>query len=189
MQPAELVTDVRGNALEPRGGGPRIIAQIVNDKGRTWGGGFSQAARERYPSAHDQFREWAEGGRRSLALGKLHLAELKGGLAIASLVAQHGYGPSPVPRIRYKALGEALSKLSKLAAERTASVHMPRLGTGLAGGNWSIIRQMVDDALAAKGVHVTVYSLPGAAGGTRKVLGGATTRLDEAFGEPEVRGE
>jgi len=180
-QPAELIIEIRGNALEPRGEGPRVIAQIVNDKGRAWGGGFSQAARDKYPSAHDQFRRWAEEGRGNLSLGKLHLAELKGGLAIASLVAQHGYGPSPVPRIRYSALGAALSRLSKLAAERRASVHMPRIGTGLAGGNWSVIRQMVDDSLAAKGIRVTVYSLPGGAGESRKVLGGATKRLDEAF--------
>lgn len=184
-QPAALVNEVRGSALEPRGGGPRIIAQIVNDKGRTWGGGFSQAAREKYSSAHEEFKEWAEKGRRNLSLGRLHLAELEGGLAIASLVAQHGYGPSPVPRIRYNALGEALTRLSKLAAERRATVHMPRIGTGLAGGNWSVIRQMIDDALAATGIQVTVYSPPGAVGATRKALGGTTMRLDEAFGEPE----
>ena len=187
--PLPTVSTVRGDALSPRGDGPKIIAMVVNDKGRTWGGGFSQAARERYPAAHEQFKEWTEEGRRNLSLGRIHLAELKGGLAIASLVAQKGYGPSPTPRIRYTALGEALSKLSKAAADRKASVHMPEIGSGLAGGNWSVIRQMVDDALAAKGVRVTVYTLPGKGTASRKTLGGGMTRLDEAFGEPGEHSE
>jgi len=37
------ITFLRGDALSPRGSGPQILAQIVNDSAFTWGGGFSLA--------------------------------------------------------------------------------------------------------------------------------------------------
>ena len=41
-----------------------------------------------------------------------------------------------------------------------ATAHMPRMGSGLAGGNWIAIEQTVQAELASKGVAVTVYDLP-----------------------------
>ena len=62
---------VRGDATEPRTL-PAIVAQIVNNKARTWGGkGFAVAVRHRWPSVHDDFRAWARGG---LRLGDVRLA-------------------------------------------------------------------------------------------------------------------
>ena len=46
------------------------------------------------------------------------------------------------------------------SAPEFASVHMPRIGTGQAGGSWSIIEDLVDNELCAHGVPVTVYDLP-----------------------------
>ena len=43
------VSFLRGNALEPRGTGTRIIAQIVNDKTPNWGAGFAREVRNKYP--------------------------------------------------------------------------------------------------------------------------------------------
>ncbi|RAJ47078.1 hypothetical protein K353_00279 [Kitasatospora sp. SolWspMP-SS2h] len=40
-----------------------------------------------------------------------------------------------------------------------ASVHMPRIGCGLAGGRWERIEPLVTDRLTARGVPVTVYDL------------------------------
>ena len=47
-----------------------------------------------------------------------------------------------------------------LGWELKASVHMPRIGTGHAGGSWEIIEELVLDTLVHQGVPVTVYSLP-----------------------------
>lgn len=43
------------------------------------------------------------------------------------------------------------------AAELGASVHMPRIGCGLAGGKWSRIEPLIERRLAGRGVPVTVY--------------------------------
>jgi hypothetical protein len=41
-----------------------------------------------------------------------------------------------------------------------ASVHMPRIGCGLAGGDWNVGGKIVGEELANVGVPVTVYDFP-----------------------------
>ncbi|THA79646.1 hypothetical protein E6R60_03350 [Streptomyces sp. A0642] len=38
-----------------------------------------------------------------------------------------------------------------------ASVHMPRIGCGLAGGTWSRIEPLIEKRLTGRGIPVTVY--------------------------------
>lgn len=159
------ITYVQGDASRPHGRGLRVIAQIVNDSAFTWGAGFSAALRDKWPAAQQGFRTWAESERSNLRLGRVHLGTVDESLAIMSMVAQHGYGPSPKPRIRYAALKACLEQLGQFAADRGATVHMPKIGSGLAGGSWSVIRELVQEAVCAKGVKVVVYELtsgPGA---------------------------
>jgi hypothetical protein len=83
-------------------------------------------------------------------------------LAVLSMIAQHGYGPSTRPRIRYLALRNCLTAVGELALKNQATVHMPRIGCGEAGGSWDVVSELVTDALCAKGIKVLVYDLPGA---------------------------
>lgn len=161
LRVAEL-TYLQGDALRPRGTSKRIVTQIINDSAFTWGGGFSLGVRDKWPIAHDAFRNWATGDRRNLRLGNLHLATVDENLQVASLIAQRGYGPSPKPRIRYVHLRNCLEKLGEIARNEGASVHIPRIGCGQAGGSWSIVAELVEDALCSRGVSVWVYDLPGA---------------------------
>lgn len=151
---------VRGSALEPRGEGPQIIAQIVNDKTPIWGAGFSKAVADKYPSAQAEFIEWAKRNPKNLSLGNTHASEVSPDMCIYSMVSQHGYGESAAPRIRYGALKRCLEQLSDFAQSRSASIHMPQIGTGLAGGNWSYIAELIDEAVVRRGVCTTVYVPP-----------------------------
>jgi hypothetical protein len=155
------ITFLRGDATAPRAVGPRIIAQIANDKALTWGAGFALAVRRKWPKVQEQYRVWAAEGRANLKLGSIHVAEVGNETWIASLIAQHGYGPSPTPRIRYAALDQALSKLRSMAEKLGATVHMPRLGSGQACGSWSIIEEMINEHLCRANIEVFVYDLPG----------------------------
>jgi hypothetical protein len=80
-------------------------------------------------------------------------------LTLVSLVAQHGFKPSAGPRLRYSALSSALEKVAHLAIAKGATVHMPRIGAGEAGGDWRIIEGIVQETLTARGIMVTVYHL------------------------------
>jgi O-acetyl-ADP-ribose deacetylase (regulator of RNase III) len=76
------------------------------------------------------------------------------------MVAQHGLRAiQGVPPIRYDALGTCLNRVGARAKELKASVHMPRIGCGLAGGEWPRIEPLIVSALCDLGIPVLVYEL------------------------------
>ena len=151
---------LRGSALEPRGHGRQIIAHIVNDKTPNWGAGFARAVRNKYPSVQKDFKEWAIMNPDKFSLGNTNTSMVSDELYIVSMIAQHGYGESVKPRIRYAALRDCLHQLKMIALSKGASVNMPRIGTGYAGGNWSYILELIDEMLVRNGINVTIYTLP-----------------------------
>jgi hypothetical protein len=58
------------------------------------------------------------------------------------------------------ALKTCLDKLAKVVLDQPGSVHMPRIGTGQARGDWSVIAELIDVALIKKNIEVTAYDLP-----------------------------
>lgn len=156
------ITYVTGNATQPRGEGPRIVAHLVNDQAHAWGGrGFAMDLKRAQPQAAEAYRAWTIASADNLRLGNVHLVEVAGGISVASLVAQEGYGDSRAPRLRYAALGECLEKVSVAAQRREATVHMPKIGTGQAGGVWHLVADLIEDKLSRFGVKVIVYSRAG----------------------------
>ncbi len=90
----------------------------------------------------------------------MRFREVDESLAVASMICQHGYGPSHKPRIRYSAMKACLEQLADIASRREASVHMPRIGCGQAGGSWTLVSELIEEALCNRGVPVTVYDPP-----------------------------
>lgn len=156
----ELMRFVHGDVLDPRNAGMSVICQMVNDQARTWGGGVSRNAARKYPTAHHDFAAWIISIPRANRLGKVHFAQVGKSIFLASLVSQAGFGPSPSPRIRYAALEQCLECVSEFASERSATVHMPRIGAGESGGSWDTVEEIVRDTIVGAGVSVTVYDLP-----------------------------
>jgi Zn-dependent peptidase ImmA (M78 family)/O-acetyl-ADP-ribose deacetylase (regulator of RNase III) len=151
---------LRGSVTQPRGDGNKIVTHIVNDKASTWGAGAARAIADKWPVAHSDFKNWTIARKDEFGLGIVHRCEISKDLTIVSMVAQHGYGDSKRPRIRYAALRDCLKELATIAVSRKASIHMPRIGTGYAGGNWVVIEDLITETIIAEGVRVTVYTLP-----------------------------
>jgi hypothetical protein len=83
------------------------------------------------------------------------------GIMVANLIGQHDiHSRGSSPPVRYEAMREGLQRVAAQAGWTSASVHMPRIGCGLAGGDWSIVEIIVREELATKGITVTVYDLP-----------------------------
>ena len=95
---------LRGNVLEPRGTGRRLIAHVVSDATPNWGGkGIAMSLKNKWPAAQEKFREWV-GARRRPSLGEVHFCQVAENIEVASMVCQHGYGfSSSGPRLRYAA--------------------------------------------------------------------------------------
>jgi O-acetyl-ADP-ribose deacetylase (regulator of RNase III) len=152
---------VRGNALEPRGDGLKVIAHIVNDVTPNWGGkGFAQALRRKWPQLHESFINWAVKGD-TLSLGNVHFEFIHERCVVASMVSQRGFGPSARARLSYAALESCLREVSRYSREHGASIHMPRIGCGAGGGSWELVEELINETLLAMGIPVSVYDLPG----------------------------
>ncbi len=149
---------VRGDATTPLGKGPKVIAHVCNDLGG-WGKGFVLAVSRRWPEPEKEFRRWhrARAGN-DFGLGAVQLVQVGPRLWVANMVGQHGIrtGSKGVP-VRYEAIDTALATVAVEAAERGASVHMPRIGCGLAGGHWERVEPLITERLVTPGIAVTVY--------------------------------
>ena len=160
---SESVSPIRllhGNVLEPRGSDPKIICQMVNDRATKWGGGVARQAAKLFPEAQNDFTHSFLDIPRGERLGRVIFNRVDDGIMIASMIAQEGFGPSSFPRIRYGALEQCLVAVSSRALDKKASIHMPRIGTGAAGGDWDTIQEMLDDTMIRSGLSVTIYDLP-----------------------------
>ena len=145
---------VIGDATRPEGDGPKVLAHVCNDIG-AWGAGFVKAVSARWPEPERDYLKAHKDGK--LALGSARFVDVGGGLTVASLIAMHGVRRGKGAPIRYEALCEGLSQVAAFARERKSSVHMPRIGCGLAGGRWSKVEPIVRETL--RGLDVVVYDL------------------------------
>ena len=152
---------VRGDATAVSGRrAPKVIAHCCNDAGR-WGKGFVLAISRRWPHVAREYFEWhRDRAKNDFELGACQFVEAEPGIVVANMIGQNGVktGPKGVP-IRYSALARALDSAMQHAAEKGASVHMPRVGCGLAGGVWSTVEPIVVDCAEKHGVVVFVYDL------------------------------
>ncbi len=75
------------------------------------------------------------------------------------MIGQRGtkVGSNIVP-VRYEAIESCLEKLATEAKTLNASVHMPRIGCGLAGGKWDKIEPLVIKTLSENDLEVYVYN-------------------------------
>lgn len=148
-----------GDATQPYGSGNRIIAQLVNDAAAL-GRGFGRAMSERWPESARVLKAWKASGE-DFKLGSSKLTLLGDGVYVFQMVAQKGVVSKRTAGIRYSSLRRCLTNLANSARELSASVHMPRIGAGQAGGDWSIIEGLISEELVQRCIAVTVYDPPG----------------------------
>jgi hypothetical protein len=156
----DAITYLRGHAISPSSLAPRIVAFMTNDVTANWGAGFARQVAVQYPDVQRAFRDIVAANRDALTLGSVHFIRATADQQFAAIIAQHGIGKTAQPKIRYRALEAALQQLGVRACELGASVHMPRLGSGDAGGNWDVIREMIEEYVSIF-APVYVYDLPG----------------------------
>ncbi|WP_165247259.1 macro domain-containing protein [Paludisphaera soli] len=149
---------LQGDATRPQAKGNKLIAHVCNDLGG-WGKGFVLAISNRWPGPEEAYRGWhRHRAQNDFALGAVQVVAVEPYVWVANMVAQRGTKTgSNGPPIRYDALQACLRRLAVEAAALKASVHMPRIGCGLAGGSWERVEPIVAEELVAKGVDVTVY--------------------------------
>jgi O-acetyl-ADP-ribose deacetylase (regulator of RNase III) len=152
------LTFLKGDATSLSDGGTRIIAHICNDRGG-WGRGFVTAVSRRWAKPEREYRAWyRDRANNDFALGSVQFVEAESELVVANMIAQSGYKKvRGRPPIRYEALESCLAAVAQFALLHQASVHMPRIGCGLAGGDWTEVERRIRATLLSAGVSVYVY--------------------------------
>ena len=145
---------VIGDATNPQGDGIKIIPHISNNKG-FWAKGFVLALSKRWKAPERTYRKTLI---KDLVLGNVQLIQVEPDIYVANMIAQHdilSYS-NTIPPIRYDALTQALSEVNTIAEKLGATLHMPRIGCGLAGGDWENVEAILQKTVT---VDVTVYDL------------------------------
>jgi O-acetyl-ADP-ribose deacetylase (regulator of RNase III) len=170
---------IKGDATNPIGVGSKIIVHVCNDLGG-WGRGFVMAISKRWQQPEFEYRNWfkhkelertdmvqferlesidMDANEHKFELGKVQFVKVTGDIWVANMIAQKGIKPDEngQPPIRYNFITEGLQRVALFAKRQQASVHMPRIGCGLAGGEWSEIQAIIEDTLVAHEIETTVY--------------------------------
>jgi O-acetyl-ADP-ribose deacetylase (regulator of RNase III) len=149
---------VKGDAANPLHEGHKIIAHICNDIGG-WGAGFVLCLSQRWSKPQEDYLEWFN-SKKNFALGEVQFVNVQDDISVANMIAQENIEPlNGIPPIRYGALKECLEKVAEFALKNGSSVHMPRIGCGLAGGEWEKVESIIKQSLLNANVDVFAYDL------------------------------
>lgn len=149
---------LKGDATAPQAKGPKIIAHVCNDLGG-WGKGFVLALSKRFEAPERAYRMWhRERAHNDFGLGATQFVPVKPDVWVANMIGQHGIkSGSSGPPVRYEAIEKCLAQVAQKAEELGASVHLPRIGCGLAGGKWDKIEPLIERELSQRNIAVWVY--------------------------------
>lgn len=156
-----LINYLTGDATKPIGSSDKIIAHVCNDIGK-WGAGFTKALDRLSYTARNSYMELYKYRKTPfIPLGTIDIIGINaenGRLYVCNMIAQHGvYGPLNKQPICYDALEYALDSLNDridASFNEPVTIHMPRIGAGLARGDWHVIELILNKTLGDKTVNV-----------------------------------
>jgi O-acetyl-ADP-ribose deacetylase (regulator of RNase III) len=131
----------KGDLLAARG----ILVHGCNALG-LMGAGVALAIRTTWPAAYQAYRQrfLAEG----LMLGDVQFVRLADDLVVANAITQQSVARKPGDvMVDYDAVYACFRTVAVKARELQLPVHFPRIGAGLAGGDWNRIANIIDKAL------------------------------------------
>lgn len=155
-----MIQYIKGDATYPISDGNKIIVHICNDIGK-WGSGFVLAISKRWMKPKDEYMKWYS-SQQDFKLGNCQIVKVSDEIYVANLIGQHKivtkYDVNYIP-IRYDAIEIGLKLVKIKAEELNASLHMPRIGCGLAKGNWNTISDIIERTFDDNNTQVYVYDL------------------------------
>lgn len=153
----KTITYLKGDATNPQTEGNKIITHICNDIGG-WGKSFVLAISNRWKNPENEYRKWFQ-NEENFILGEIQIVKVEEDIFVCNMIGQHKTitNSKGILPIRYEAVEKCLEKLANEALKLKASIHMPRIGCGLAGGKWEEIEIIIERTLIKNNVEVYVY--------------------------------
>ena len=119
---------------------------------------------DRYFALIDEQRE----GEHKIPLGIAAFVEVQRNIWVAHMVAQRGLRAADNKRpLRYTALMRAMKIVAQKIETireihgKPVTIHCPKFGSDLAGGNWEFIEALIEEIWLEKGIDVVAYEFEG----------------------------
>lgn len=150
-----MITEKNGDLLEAND--IDVAIQLCN-LFHTFGAGIALQIKNKFPDAYKADLATKKGDRRKL--GTYSYAHIKDrNLTIVNMYAQDGFAKPGKPATDYDAFKKAMTKIEFDFVGKTIGVPHG-IGCGLAGGNWSIVRSILDDFFKDKGRLIIYKYVP-----------------------------
>lgn len=122
----------------------KIIAHCCNNLG-VMGAGVAAAISGKWPNVRDEYLLWfdlAERWQMPIEGGMVQFIKVEKNIFVANIIGQNGVKApnNPMP-IRYLWIERGMDRVYNFAREMNASVHLPRIGCGLAAGRWDMVEK------------------------------------------------
>lgn len=155
-----IVKYIKGSVLDAP---QKYIGHCVNAQ-NVMGGGVAKVLYKKYPEVKKVYHEQTEW---HLYMAKQHSVDLLGdyhtivtldGKKIFNIYTQEYYGYREKKYVSYDAIYDAFVCIAESYGQNGESIAIPKIGCGLAGGNWDVVSRIIDDA-TGDDLDVYVYYL------------------------------
>ncbi|MGE8036295.1 macro domain-containing protein [Lysinibacillus sp. NPDC093692] len=139
-----------------------LILHVVNILG-LWGKGFVLSLSKQFPSAKKEYLKWSK-DKETFRLGEVQFVCVRQQkpIFIANMLAQKGVRKNykdSTTYIDYDALRLCLKKVARFSLINRLSIQMPKIGSGLAGGDWREIEKIINEELIYNKIKCSVFEL------------------------------
>ena len=140
----------------------RLIVHCCNTLG-AWGAGFVVPLGRRYPKAKDGYKKFIVENKGISMLGEVNEVKVADNIYVENLMGQsflYKKANGEIP-CNYIAIETGFLKIMENWSNKgNFSIHMPRIGCGLAGGDWKTIENIIQRTFVdIANVDVYVYDL------------------------------
>lgn len=144
-----------------------VIIHVVNTLGK-WGKGFVLSLSKHYPNVKSDYLDWSK-DKKTFELGNNQIVAVDENkkIFVVNMLAQNGIRSSYKDKscyLDYSSLRSCLGDIANFVLEQRANsieltVQMPRIGAGLAGGNWNKVELLILEELICYGIKCVVCDL------------------------------
>lgn len=142
-----------------------VIPHIVNSMGG-WGSGFVVPLGKFLPKSKEEYIKWYKekstewmGKQIPFELGQTQIVKATDNIFVCNMCAQILGGTRP---LRYNALSKCLDTVADFVKTlEEFEIHAPMFGSGLAGGDFNIINELIKDSWLRNDFDVNIYYLSG----------------------------
>jgi O-acetyl-ADP-ribose deacetylase (regulator of RNase III) len=154
---------IKGDATEPIIIGDKysVICHCCNALG-AWGKGFVVPLGQKYPIAREKYLKFIKMTKEENRLGSVSFAKATDNIIVANIIGQfYTYPKDGKIPLDYEALEKGFRSVIEMfqTNDIPLTVHMPKIGCGLAGGDWNRVEEIIKNTFINSNIEVYVYLL------------------------------